>query len=320
MKLKGLTKLALSGVALAAVAATLGTSTYAWYVSNSTATVSGLSGSTASASSGNLLVANLTQTDGAISETGDWSNAISTISLKQVTALNPVSKDTNAIKPASNPTGWHDKAKTAVELAKAYGYYAFGVWSTEKVKADITFGIENTTAAADFKFQTCYNSTGMGSANNKPTVNEKFTSDFVKAIKFDLIVLPLADATVTTMLATSPKGTYNAESCLNAGLGDAYAGPTHAPSGKMISGGDAHAYYKAITGENVTSGVIDGGEAGAGSDLASGKVTIDLPQVSSENVKYIVAIRYWLEGSDTDCFDSCNNQSFALNMSLEAKA
>ena len=58
MKLKGLTKLILAGTALAATAATLTTSTYAWYVTNSTVTVSGIDGTTASAkTSDNLLVA-----------------------------------------------------------------------------------------------------------------------------------------------------------------------------------------------------------------------------------------------------------------------
>jgi hypothetical protein len=47
MKLKGLTKLVLAGTALAATAATLTTSTYAWYVVNTTVKAEGLSGATA---------------------------------------------------------------------------------------------------------------------------------------------------------------------------------------------------------------------------------------------------------------------------------
>ncbi len=57
MKLKGLTKLALSGAALAAVAATLGTSTYAWYVTNAKAKVDGINGQAKSIGSGTILVA-----------------------------------------------------------------------------------------------------------------------------------------------------------------------------------------------------------------------------------------------------------------------
>ncbi len=57
MKLKGLTKLALSGVALAAVAATLGTSTYAWYVTNAKATVDGVQGASKAIGAGSIFVA-----------------------------------------------------------------------------------------------------------------------------------------------------------------------------------------------------------------------------------------------------------------------
>ena len=58
-------KLVLSGLALAATAATLSTSTYAWYVSNTSADVDGGTAATmAGTSSGNLLVAqNVTKTD-----------------------------------------------------------------------------------------------------------------------------------------------------------------------------------------------------------------------------------------------------------------
>jgi len=94
MKLRGLTKLALSGVALAAVAATLGTSTYAWYVSNTTATVSGAQGSTAGAeTTGSLYAASES-----MHASGQWSNKIALASGTDYTAatqLVPVTKVTS---------------------------------------------------------------------------------------------------------------------------------------------------------------------------------------------------------------------------------
>ena len=57
MKLKGLSKLVLAGTALAATAATLTTSTYAWYVTNSTVDATGVSGQVASTSTGSLYIA-----------------------------------------------------------------------------------------------------------------------------------------------------------------------------------------------------------------------------------------------------------------------
>ena len=58
MKLKGLTKLVLAGTALAATAATLTTSTYAWYVTNNKVEATGVSGATAGSTvAGSLLIA-----------------------------------------------------------------------------------------------------------------------------------------------------------------------------------------------------------------------------------------------------------------------
>lgn len=63
MKLKGLTKLVLAGTALAATAATLTTSTYAWYVVNTTVKAEGLSGATAGTNIGGSVLISYADTD-----------------------------------------------------------------------------------------------------------------------------------------------------------------------------------------------------------------------------------------------------------------
>ena len=335
MKLKGLTKLALSGVALAAVAATLGTSTYAWYVSNSTATVSGITGSSASVNSGNILVSQLTTENDVLKETGGWTNILNSVTLKSTPALNPVTQDGNSFTPKISdstadgyiaPTGWHDISKTPVAANVAYGYYAFGLQSSAKAAADLKFGIENSTTQANFKFQTAYNLEGLNAATTGIALNDQFTSDFINALKLEVFVTELtASSTIATAQASGKVGAYNANSCYNTSLAAPYAGITTANTGdgtKIVTGGDAHAYYKKLSNENVTGTTIDGGESSAVTlnDLSSGKVEISLPfGTNSEVKKYVVLVRYWLEGTDTDCFDSCINQSFALNFELEAK-
>jgi hypothetical protein len=83
MKLKSLRKLALSGVALAAAATTLGTSTFAWYITNSTATASGVEGTVQAGAGGNVLLAQNATGSSAVSETGStgshgaWSQTLS---------------------------------------------------------------------------------------------------------------------------------------------------------------------------------------------------------------------------------------------------
>jgi len=312
MKVKGLTKLALSGVALAAVAATLGTSTYAWYVSNSTAEIAGVSGQTQSATSGNLLLNTLKEEEGVISETGSWGNKFNftQLTVKNNPALNPTTKDGNNFTPKANTgaaTGWHDKSNTPMTTATAYGYVMFGVWSTEKVKANMTFGIANNTSS--FTAQTAYTAEGLPSG---VTVNSTWTQDFVHALKFEVLIAPLAGAKVNDILATKST-VYNAESAKAADLNSDYASPA-----STKSGGNAHDYYKAISDEYVTTNVIDGGESATSSAFPGTGVALSLAKNEGAAVKYVVAIRYWLEGTDTDCFDSCAAQTFNLNLKLEA--
>jgi len=72
MKKSRITKLALSGAAVAALAATFSTSTYAWYVSNKTANVEAVAGSTASSGAGSSI---------SLSATGQLNDYHKTISL-----------------------------------------------------------------------------------------------------------------------------------------------------------------------------------------------------------------------------------------------
>ena len=75
MKLKGLTKLALSGAALAAVAATLGTSTYAWYVTNAKAKVDGINGASQAIGGDTILVAENMEKGTTDEEIAAWTKA-----------------------------------------------------------------------------------------------------------------------------------------------------------------------------------------------------------------------------------------------------
>jgi len=119
MKLKGLTKLALSGVALAAVAATLGTSTYAWYVTNAKATVDGVQGASKAIGAGSIYVAqNLATPTAETQEAYDAAHGhtdfkpeltLETYNLiapeaENVTGLNPVTPRTGAWAEATGVT------------------------------------------------------------------------------------------------------------------------------------------------------------------------------------------------------------------------
>jgi hypothetical protein len=349
MKVKGLTKLALSGVALAAVAATLGTSTYAWYVSNSTATVSNIQGNTAASTSGNLLVAQVevAANEGKITESGAWGNSIANVSAKQTPDLNPVSKDVTGKIPTGESvtaTGWHDKDLAPVAKTSAYGYYAFAVYSTDKVKADVKFKIGNTTDDANFKYQTAYSTDGLNKDTTGIGVFDQFTTDFLQAIRIEVFQAPLkigAEAltlnTIFTDETTTGTGadavtslTYRvgvycpADTFLAADGSAGYTTKTIA-SKKFVTGGNAHTYYHAVLGEDPAGNTAPESL----NTLTNGIKQLDLPKdnkgtaddtTDDEAQKYIVVLRYWLEGGDTDCFDSCGGQTFKLDLDLTAAA
>ena len=328
MKLKGLTKLALSGVALAAVAATLGTSTYAWYVSNSTATVSGITGGTNTTPSGSLLLNVLSKSDqDIITAANAWSNKInySQFTVKGETLLTPVTKDTATITPTDNPTGWHDKANLAVSTSSAYGYFMFGAQQsdTAKSKITLTFGIANTSTATPT--QTAYYSADniTPGTDGATAAGSTFTEDFIFALKFDLRVVELGDSGLTLASAltnnafgsTLAADSFRKQDDLNT---------KYAVKDGWCDNGDAHKYYKALTTDNTTSSTsgqtttttIDGGETVSESILSNGSIDLQL----KDGKKYVIVVRYWLDGADPQCFDSTINQKFALDMQMVATA
>lgn len=325
MKLKGLTKLALSGVALAAVAATLGTSTYAWYVSNSVATVAGMSGATAGTESGNVMVCQLTAAaeTGILSRTGNWGNKLTEVTLQNTPNLNPVSKDVTGFTPETSGTGWHDKDLNPVQNpdTTAYGYYAFGLWSTDATSIDVQFGVANTTST--FKYQTAYANVGTGGLG----VNDTFTVDALNALRVELFQYEFKDsnaetATLATAMASTAIGQYcPADTFYKTDLSAKYAGPTTTPSGNVLTKGDnvdAHKYFKEIMNEDPKGGTSEA----TATALTSGKQNLTIGQTTTgtgtdavtTNNKYIIVLRYWLEGTDKECFDSCIGQTFAFNL------
>ena len=331
MKLKGLTKLALSGVALAAVAATLGTSTYAWYVSNSTATVNGITGGTNTDPAGSLLL-NALEYDsgtGAITAASSWTNTLNfsaiNAGLKVATPLIPVTKDVTGYTPTSNATGWHDKGLNPKADEDAYGYLMFGAQQSDTSKNLITmsFGIANTTTANPQ--QTAYYAVagttpgpvvdGTATSVNAGT---PFTEDFVYSLKFDVYKLALAGANKSTVLTASDASagaTLAADSFYASDLSNPYA-----CKAGMYSNGNAHAYYKALStddrveNQDGSYGAILGGESVTENTVSS--IALNL----SGGTPYLIVIRYWLDGADQHCFDSTINQTFELKLKMVATA
>lgn len=223
MKFKGLTKIALAGAAVAVTAGTLATSTYAWYVTNSKASVDGITGATASVAGGNILVAQ--SLDGA---NGDIPGNFSTkFSIAQGNILQPL-KVTNAsgtysavngfipVTPGTfvagsngapgtltadaTLTSWVDEEGAAITVgtpafaSSSEGtegdrrYMEFKIWlmSTDDVASTtMTLKVTNTTTTATAPDkQTAYTTVGMGGAHE---VGDKFLLNAAEALRIAYI-------------------------------------------------------------------------------------------------------------------------------------
>ena len=335
MKLKGLTKLALSGVALAAVAATLGTSTYAWYVSNSKAEVSNISGQSNTQAAGSLLINKLKSGAAVATDPQVWTNKIAlndqtALAFNEATALEPVTRDKDGYTAAQGKTatGWHDVAGLPVATNKAYGYFFIGLKTTDanKNKVNMALSIKNATDTTALPTQTAY----VGADKGAPTgiqVTNKFTEDFIYSLKFDFHVDEIEEGKAPAYYLTEgkPNATdenkidrytaYNAESFKNY---DNAAQGYQTLSGAKADG-NAHTYYKSLSEDNtsttndVTS--IIGGESDGGVDYSTdAQFTLDVTK------EYVLVVRYWLDGADAQCFDSCISQKFQLKINLESVA
>jgi len=315
MKKTRIAKFALMGASLAALAATLGTSTYAWYVANDTATVSGATGATAGTeASGNLLVAQLSKANtGILSVAGNWGTSLSSVSLRQDVNLTPVTKDPQNFTPAGQnavATGWHDADNAPVALTSAYGYYAFGIWSTDKTSVNLKLGVSNTTTT--MKYQTLYSMAGAPEAGPNggaaPAINDTFTTDALQALRMEIIKVALTDnLNIDTVLGTDSLETW----C----PGETFYNLTHSAAytvrAEASTGGDANAYYSAIMGSNPLGGATEA----TATALTNGTYNLTL----TADQRTVLLFRYWLEGGDTDCFDSCGGQSFGINLEFAAK-
>jgi len=330
MKLKGLTKLALSGVALAAVAATLGTSTYAWYVSNSKAEINNISGQSNTQAAGSLLINKLKSATNLTADPQTWTNKIEydTLIYKKSTDLDPVTRDMT-YTTGGTKTGFHKVDGTAVAVTDAVGYFMVGIKTTDNAKRTVNMrlGIKNDSAVTgddvDVKPQTAY----YAASGVTPTGVEaggQFYEDFVYALKFDFYTAEIltgddakpainyltngTETTADNVTTVTARDAYNAETFKNFGQTGAYT----ALSGAKTDG-DAHAYYKHLSEDYVTDDAIVGGEADNGKTFGT-QQSFTLADSTKE---YVLIVRYWLDGADAQCFDSCISQKFMLSIKLE---
>lgn len=292
-------KLIMSAAALAACAATLVSTTYAWYVVNPTADASGMTGST---------------TDAA----GDASVYVSkngTAFTKSVTLSTSDYIVNGSFDPITTENGldFVDVGGTEVTVTdKSSKYIQYVLWIKSDNDATITpkFTVGNTTPAdPGFTKQTAYQDVASNAA-----AGSEFFVDAVQALRMSIVEVEAAnvEAAATAVAAKESATIYDVQG-LSKGAEDAVYTPVtgSVTDDTLNEGTTAHTYYTQIMG--ATAGeAIDKTPAEAASTWANISLTA--------NTAKCFVFTIWLEGADTLCFDSCVGQDFSFALSFTASA
>lgn len=326
-------KLLLSCAALAACATTMVSTTYAWFVSNSEASVSGMSGATLDGSAaGNFLVAN-GKADTALADRAYSSQiTIATANITK-TKLSPASKATadgyGKTSDSSKQAGktyytkaddtytvfagqsfvdgttyyeavtrgqWVDKYGAPLASQSPYIEFTFWVLSTgSETSFNLEYDVVNTTTTA--KTQTSYNSNGMPGGIGE---GDSFEVNAVNAMRMEIL-----KQVETTSEGVTSLG--NIETVQTVQLDAASASSTSQTLTFADDDGDANKYYHDLLNETPY------GCTANGSPLATTTGAASLSAISiTKNQHTLLTFRIWLEGTDAGCFDSTLNQSFSL--------
>ena len=310
MKKSRIAKFALLGASTAALAATLTTSTYAWYVSNKTATVKAGEGHTGSAGAdGSVLLS----WNGA-AQNAVWAKELSftdtTNGAPNITnvKLTPVHDDGTGFFGV-NTDGTKPQTDLAANLTTGAGsYLQFTIYakteSSTPISVTPSIVINNTTQALTGLEQLAY----VGTADGSPVAAG---TNFVYNCLDSLYVKQSTTAstgsgnsatagalTANTYVAASKSGTR---------------GTTTVSSGWTDHGeGNAHSYFANVANVDLadiwvkTPACTDSGnDAGTLSDLV---LTQDY-----------IAITYtiFLDGGDEDCFNSCAGQDISFEVKFQ---
>lgn len=341
MKKSRIAKFALLGASTAALAATLSTSTYAWYVTNQKADISAVNGNTASADSAGAISLSATGIKGSFKKSLALNAFGENAKLLPVTTLDGktfYSLDENT--DADTGTNGKQVACTTAAGVAETGYktvaagsvlkYSFfilaegettGSNTTTTVQPTIT--ITNKTATNDFKAQINYSNTALTPSDI--AAGETFYANALNAMSMSSCMLQGSTlvtnltnaAAVTTAFGATPATTLNSIDALSAAQSVSssvrYAtSTTNAfPSGAYVASAGAQSYYNAISGNILYDKT--------GSPKATERKTGDaLGNITIDNMKPMLLEFYlWLDGAADACFNACEQQTFDVAFSFQ---
>ena len=328
MKLRN--KLILSCAALAAVATTAVSTTFAWYTANTEVSATGITAATKSGANETLL----------ISKTGAQKSWGASVDL-EMTASNvlvPLEYDSTGDTyktwnmTTSTTTGGPALTQAPSAVTSSNGIYQgeylsfmlyFKSGSTDNLKVKLkNLTLVNTTAAAGLPTKTIMTETGL------PTMSSTtYKVDALRALTFATNAgsSTEVDSGYANQSSSATRVAYNLHNYQT--VNDSFGAKT------VTSGYNCHEYYDAIKGTDITTAAaalsnqsetltampvadssgafasaIELGTTGAGSSTAGA-------------LDSILAIRFdvYLDGWDIACFDACQGQTFTIALEFASE-
>lgn len=306
MKKSRIAKLALMGASITALAATLTTSTYAWYVSNKTANVTAATGATAAGAS-----------DGSISlsTSGVADEFYKTITLESVDNFNAyVASGASSVKlePVKTSDGLNfyqpvhdDDAGTWSDGTAVTGknfYFMFYVKAAADCKIKPTITVTNKTTTVP----TAIDYSAHGNIAGSAVDGKDYTVDAIHSLHMSLVSTEsgstggysASGAIAATAKIGAVEGAYGVVTKISTAI-DAYA--------RKATGG-AHTYFTEIMGYAPNTS--------APAYTAAAFTDIQLHANKPTMLEY----RVWLDGGDDQCFNPCVNQTFDFEFSYTITA
>jgi len=326
MKLRN--KLILSCAALAAVATTAVSTTFAWYTANTEVSATGITAKTKSAAAETLL----------ISKTGVQKTWKAKVDLEMTIGddgtLIPVAWDgtNNVYKSWDSTDNEAKKAHVDGNTLKFMLYFNSG--SEDNLDVKMTHALFKNTTEGTLPTKTVQTTTGLGSGAGDATYNVNMFRALVMAVN------PYQTKEVKT---GTPTYTFTAANRQVYALGKAMDANAKADSWASTFDGNAHEYYDEIKGlvSNSTAATNDdpiatttegtrGYSEAADATLAyKTAATVDGELATSYKigetgvggaangaVDNILAVRFdiYLDGWNKACFDACQGQTFTLTL------
>jgi len=320
MKLRN--KLILSCAALAAVATTAVSTTYAWYTSNDTVKASGINGTTADTGSDLLLIADGLTSAGAAVNAADlkWSTSITDVNEKQPATTNgggmmPLAVNSQGgLQPLALATGKTTTGTTDSDLCL---YYV--LWIKNAGATAATVNMELTTFA---------NTTGVTDEQTTPVLP---TKTVVKGADGNPHTsLPLSTSTYTTnvlrSLALDLKNTTTTNGTAASAVQSVYhLVDAEGSYGDSMTGScNAVDYYNYVmdTANDASKGVLDDTDDTSRNTTAfTGSITeneatptysFTVPAGDKGNGYVKLEFKVYIDGWNQYCFDACQGQTFEM--------